>query len=131
MTPLSDLSGAQREIMEIFWEREQEMTASDVRSVLLQRREVARNTVGTLLERMELKGWLKHREKGRTFWYRAACERGRSIAQQVGAVLEKFCGGSPETLVSALLDYRGLTPDEIEKVKALLANAKSKCGRRN
>jgi BlaI family penicillinase repressor len=130
VTPLSELSDAQREIMEIFWDNRREMTASHVRSVLLQRREVARNTVRTLLERMEVKGWLSHREEGRTFWYRAVCERGQSIAQQVGTLLERFCGGSPETLVSALLDYRGLTVDELERVRSLLTRAKLKQDRR-
>ncbi|MBS0203623.1 MAG: BlaI/MecI/CopY family transcriptional regulator [Planctomycetes bacterium] len=115
--------------MEIFWEGDRELTASEVRSVLLERRDVARNTVRTLLERMEDKGWLTHRTEGRTFWYRAALQRSRSIAQKVGAVLEQFCGGSPETLVSALLDYRGLTPREIDRVKALLNTVKSKTPR--
>ena len=124
MDPLTELSGAQSEIIEIFWENGSEMTAAEVRSVLLQRRDVARNTVRTLLERMEQKGWLTHRADGRTFYYKATCPRKNSIAQQVGTVLEKFCGGSPEILVSALLDYRGLTPSELNRVKALLAEAK-------
>ena len=50
MDPLTELSGAQSEIIEIFWEHGSEMTAADVRTVLLQRRDVARNTVRTLLE---------------------------------------------------------------------------------
>lgn len=129
MNELSELSAAQREIMEILWDCGREMTAAEVRTVLLQRRDVARNTVRTLLERMEDKGWLTHRAEGRTFWYRAALQRAKSIAQQVGTVLEQFCGGSPETLVSALLDYRGLTPQEIERVKALLTTTKSKAPR--
>lgn len=131
MSRLSELSAAQREIMHILWDEDREMTAGEVRAVLLQRRDVARNTVRTLLERMESKGWVKHREEGRKYWYRAACQRERSIAQQVGSVLERFCGGSPETLVSALLDYRGLTADEIERVRKLLSEAKSKQSRKN
>lgn len=129
MGELSELSAAQREIMEIFWEQDQELTASEVRAVLLKRREVARNTVRTLLERMELKGWLKHREVRRAYLYRAACQRKRSMAQQVGSVLEKFCDGSPELMVSALIDYRTLTKEEIDRVKQLLNAAKSKRGR--
>jgi predicted transcriptional regulator len=127
---LSELSAAQREIIEILWQHDREMTASEVRAVLGERREVSRNTVRTLLERMEQKGWLTHREENRAYLYRAACRRERSMAQQVGAVLEKVCGGSPETMVSALIDYRSLTAKEIERVKSLLNAARSKRGRR-
>src|SRR5580692_11823173 len=102
---LPDLSPAQREIMDIVWERG-EVTANEVRRVLARSRKVARNTVRTLLERMEDKGWLKHREDGRTFVYAAAQPRATSIGQKVLELVEHICGGSPETLVTALVDYR-------------------------
>jgi BlaI family transcriptional regulator, penicillinase repressor len=119
---LPDLSPAQREIMEIVWERG-EATALDVRRVLSRTRKVARNTVRTLLERMEDKGWLKHRAEGRTFLYRAARPRHDTVGQKVREIVETVCGGSPETLVAALLDYRGLRPDELTRIRQLLDNA--------
>jgi BlaI family transcriptional regulator, penicillinase repressor len=119
---LPDLSPAQREIMEIVWERG-EATALDVRRVLSRTRKVARNTVRTLLERMEDKGWLKHRAEGRTFLYRATRPRHDTVGQKVREIVETVCGGSPETLVAALLDYRGLRPDELTRIRQLLDNA--------
>src|SRR3569833_3188481 len=114
MTPkrsdLPDLSPAQREIMEIVWERG-EVSAQEVRRVLSETRSVARNTVRTLLERMEEKGWLAHRAEGRTFFYSAARPRHDSIGQKVHEIVDSICGGSPEALVAALLDYRGLRPE--------------------
>ncbi len=119
---LPDLSPAQAEIMEIVWERG-EATANEVRRVLARTRKVARNTVRTLLERMEDKGWLVHRAEGRTFLYAAARPRHDSIGQKVREVVETVCGGSPETLVAALLDYRGLRPDELKRIRKLLDQA--------
>src|SRR5690348_15818790 len=104
---LPELTPAQGEIMEIIWQRG-ELSASEVRRVLSKRRRVARNTVRTLLERMEEKGWITHREEGRTFLYEAAQPRQATIGQKVREVVETVCGGSAEALVSALLDYRGL-----------------------
>lgn len=126
---LPDLSPAQREIMEIVWERG-EVTANEVRRVLSQTRDVARNTVRTLLERMEDKGWLAHRTEGRTFLYKAARPRHDTIGQKVREIVETVCGGSPETLVSALLDYRGLRPDELKRIRQLLDQAKAGKGRK-
>ena len=119
---LPELSPAQREIMEIIWRRG-EVTANEVRLVLSRTRKVARNTVRTLLERMEDKGWLEHRAEGRTFLYTAARPRQDAVGQKVREIVETVCGGSPETLVSALLDYRGLRPDELKRIRQLLDEA--------
>jgi predicted transcriptional regulator len=121
---LPDLSPAQGEIMEIVWERG-EVTANEVRRVLARTRSVARNTVRTLLERMEAKGWLTHRAEGRTFLYTAARPRHESVGQKVREMVETVCGGSPETLVAALLDYRGLRPDELRRIRQLLDEAQA------
>ena len=121
---LPDLSPAQQEIMEIVWERG-EVSAAEVRRILSGSRAVARNTVRTLLERMEEKGWLAHREEGRTFVYSAARPRRETIGRKVREIVETVCGGSPETLVAALLDYRGLRADELKRIRRLLDEAQS------
>jgi BlaI family transcriptional regulator, penicillinase repressor len=120
---LPGLSPAQNEIMEIVWARE-EISASELRDILSQKRDVARNTARTLLERMERKGWLKHREEGRTFLYSAAQARPAAVGQAVLNVVDSLCGGSPEVLLTALLDHRGVTADELARIRAMLDRAK-------
>ena len=119
----SDLSPAQREIMEIVWQHG-EVAVSDVRQLLAKTRDVARNTVRTLLERMEVKGWLKHREHRRQFLYSAAVPRQTSIGQRVLDVLNTVCGGSPEALVTAILNHRGLSEAEFERIEMMLNSAR-------
>jgi predicted transcriptional regulator len=121
---LPELTPAQGEIMDIVWERG-EVSASEVRMILARTRAVARNTVRTLLERMEEKGWLTHREDGRTFLYRAVYARQTTIGQRVHEVVETVCGGSAETLVNALLDYRGLSSGELDRIRQMLAQARA------
>ncbi len=121
---LPPLSPSQQEIMEIVWERG-EISAREVRTILSRRRDVARNTVRTLLERMEEKGWLTHREDGRTYLYSAIQPRQATVGQKVVEVLDTVCGGSPEALVTALLDYRGLTDSELRRIRAMLDDAKA------
>jgi BlaI family transcriptional regulator, penicillinase repressor len=125
---LPSLSQAQREIMEIVWERG-EVSAVEVREILSPKRDLAKNTVRTMLERMEAKGWLTHREDGRTYLYATAQPREASIGQKVLEVVEHLCGGSPETLVAALLDYRGLRPDELKRIRRLLDQAQAQAGK--
>jgi BlaI family transcriptional regulator, penicillinase repressor len=121
---LPGLSQAQREIIEIVWDCG-EVSAIEVRDILSKKRDLAKNTVRTLLDRMEEKGWLKHREDGRTYLYSAAQPREASIGQKVLEVVEHVCGGSPEELVTALLDYRGLSPQELKRIRTILDEAKA------
>jgi len=120
--PLTD---AQREIMEIVWKRG-EVTVSEVRDALSQRRELARNTVQTMIVRLEEKGWLKHREQGRTFVYSAKRPRTVSLGAKVSQMVDRMFSGSPEEMVTALLEYRGLSPDEAERIRTMIDVADTK-----
>jgi predicted transcriptional regulator len=121
---LPELTPAQGEIMDIVWGAD-EVSASEVRRILSKSRKVARNTVRTLLERMEEKGWITHREEGRTFLYSAAQPRQATIGQKVKEMVDTVCGGSPEALVTALLDYRGLNSGELERIREMLSQARA------
>ncbi len=79
---------------------------------------------------MEEKGWITHREEGRTFLYSAAQPRQATIGQKVREVVETVCGGSAETLVTALLDYRGLSSGELERIRQMLAQARATKGKK-
>ena len=86
--------------MDILWERG-ELSASEVGTILLPKRHLARNTVRTLLLRMEEKGWLTHREVGRAHRYSPAVPREATIGKKVIELIDTLCGGSPEALMSA------------------------------
>lgn len=121
----SPLSRAQREVMEIIWDQG-EASVQDVVARLQKERNVARNTVRTLMERMESKGWLTHRSAGRSYLYSATVPREESLGQRVLDMVEKACGGNPEKLMMALLDYRGLSDDEASRIRKMLDEAKAK-----
>lgn len=123
--PDESLSPAQQEIMEIVWEKG-EVAAVEVRQSLADGRELARETVRTMLERMEDKGWLKHRVVGRTFFYSAAVPRNATAGQKVIELIDTVCGGSPERLMTALLDYRGLSAEEATRIQELIKQARTK-----
>ena len=122
---LSPLTNAQREIMEIVWQRG-EVTVSQVRDALAERRELARNTVQTMIVRLEEKGWLKHREKGRTFVYSAKRPRRVSLGAKVAQMVDRLFAGSPEDMVTALIEYRGLSREGAERIRDMIDKADRK-----
>lgn len=119
--PLTD---TQREIMEIVWQRGQ-VTVSEVREALANTKDVARNTVQTLIVRLEEKGWLTHREDGRTFIYSAARPKSVSLGAKVVQMIDRLFAGSPEEMVTALIQYRGLSADEADRIRTMIDKAEA------
>lgn len=125
----SPLTSAQRDIMEVVWARG-EVTVSEVRAALAKQRKLARNTVQTMVVRLEEKGWLKHREDGRTFVYSANRPKKVSLGAKVAQMVDRLFAGSTEEMVTALIEYRGLSPDEADRIRDMIDQADTKPNRK-
>ena len=79
-----------------------------------------------MIVRLEEKGWLKHREQGRTFVYSANRLRTVSLGAKVAQMVDRLFAGSPEEMVTALIEYRGLSPDEAERIRDMIDEADTK-----
>ena len=122
---LPPLSEAQMEIMSVVWDRG-EATLGDIWRDLSERREVARNTVQTLLSRLVEKGWLKTRAEKKMFHYSAAVPRGSSLKAAARRFVLNAFGGSTEGLVMALLDGQTLSREEGDRIRRLIEEAESR-----
>jgi predicted transcriptional regulator len=110
--------------MEIIWDKG-EASVIDVAEILNRDRKVAKNTVRTLMDRMRGKGWLGYKPVGRTYVYSALVPQDESLGQRVVEMVDKACGGEPEKLMMALLNYRGLSDEEAERIQKMLNEAKA------
>ncbi len=122
---LPALSEAQLEIMDVIWDGG-EVTVTDVWNVLARRRRVARNTVLTLMDRLEKKGWLKRRVDGQTHSYTAAVPRAATLGGVVRRLVDAAFAGSAEALVLALLEGRGISDEEARRIRQLIDNAQNR-----
>jgi BlaI family penicillinase repressor len=123
--PLPPLSEAQMEIMNVVWDRG-EVTVAEVWKALAARRKLARNTVLTMLSRLEEKGWLCRDEGGHAFRYRAAVPREATLGTMIRRLVDTAFGGSAEGLVMALLHGRGVSEEEARRIRAMIARAEGK-----
>ncbi len=81
-------------------------------------------TTRTILRRLETKGYVTHATEGRAYIYRAA-EAPRSVAvRAVRQIIDRFCHGSVEELVSGLVEGKVLTRKELATLEALLRQKK-------
>jgi len=120
--PLPPLSQAQLEIMNVVWDRG-DVTVSDVWRALSVHRKVARNTVLTMLARLEEKGWLRRDAEGHAHRYRAAVPREATLGTMIEQLVETAFGGSAESLMMALLHGRGISKEEAETIREMIDQA--------
>lgn len=122
---LSPLSDSQVEIMNLVWARG-EATVSEIWKDLQTQRPIARNTVLTVMDRLEKKGWLKRRVVDQQHLYSAARSREVTLGGMVERLVETAFAGSAEDLVVALLDGRGVSDAEAKRIRALIEKARKK-----
>jgi BlaI family penicillinase repressor len=74
-------------------------------------------TVRTILRRLEEKGYLTHTVDGRAYVYRAVTPPRTLAARAVRAIVDTFCRGSVEELVTGLLEGEVLDDDELRALE--------------
>lgn len=119
---LPPLSEAQLEIVNIIWDLGT-ATVGQVLKVLSKRRPISRNTVSTMVTRLEEKGWLRHRVVEGTFLYSATHPREKVLPRMVHRLIDAAFHGSAEGLVLTLLEGGRLSADEVERIKIILEKA--------
>lgn len=106
------------DVMVVLWERGPS-TVTEVRHALED--ELAYNTVLTVLRILEDKGHVAHDEEGRAHRYRPLVERVRAGESALRRVTRKLFGGSPELVLTHLVDGEELSEEELRRMQDLLA----------
>jgi BlaI family transcriptional regulator, penicillinase repressor len=114
--PLTDL---ENEVMQVVW-TSGPSSVEAVHLVVSRARPLKEATIRTILRRLEQKGYLDHDAEGRAFVYRAV-EHPRSLAARaVRQIIDRFCRGSVEELVSGMVDAKVLSPAELATLEGVV-----------
>jgi len=114
-----NFSHRELDIMAILWDLGS-ATVPDVRDRLSG--DTPYTTVQTVLRTLESKGYVGHEEEGRFHRYHPLIEREAVGKSALGRMLAKMFAGSPELLLSQLVSHRGVSEDQVRRMKALLEN---------
>jgi len=112
------LTPLELEIMNVLWET----GPANVQTVQarIEGRELAYTTVQTMLNILHRKGKVKRLLKDRAYRYRPVLSRQKAVTQAVGDMLDRFFGGSADSLVLNLVETRQLTPEKLAQIQKLL-----------
>ncbi len=113
--PLTDL---ENEIMQEIWSRGP-LSVEAVHEALIPSRKLKDSSVRPMLRRLEKKGYLTHECVNRAYVYSAG-EAPRSLAARaVRQIIDRFCRGSVEELVTGMVDAKVLSSKEMDQLAQL------------
>ena len=112
-SPLTDL---ENDVMRAVWNAEP-CTVEAVHQAIARTRTLKETTTRTLLRRLELKGYLKHESDGRVYVYRAVEPARNLAARAVRQIIDRFCQGSMEELVSGMVEAKVLSKRDRESLE--------------
>lgn len=112
------LTPLELQIMNVLWET----GPANVQTVQarLDGRALAYTTVQTMLNVLHRKGRVKRQLKDRAYIYRPVLSRQTAITDAVGEMLDRFFGGSADSLVLNLLETRQVTPEKLAELQKLV-----------
>jgi BlaI family penicillinase repressor len=112
------MSPAETEVLRLVWQAK-EATVQQVYDTLPPNRQVTYVTVATLLRRLEQKGYLRHRVRGKAFIYLPAAKKEDVVRRTISDLVERLFGGNPVPLMQHLAQHSGISDEDIERLKEL------------
>ena len=113
--PLTDL---ENEIMQAIWSRGP-LSVEAVHEAIIPSRKLKESSVRTMLRRLETKGYLSHESNGRAYIYSAGEAPRNLAARAVRQIIDRFCRGSVEELMTGMVDAKVLSDEEMDQLAQL------------
>ena len=107
------------DVMQVLWDRGPSVVA-EVRAAL--KDELAYTTVLTILRTLESKGYVGHEEEGRGHRYFARVKQQAAQDSALRHITSKLFKGSAELLFTRLVSESRLSPEELARMRQLLAD---------
>ena len=111
------LTSREMDVMNVLWKLGSG-TVSEVQRGLSD--DLAYTTVLTILRTLEKKGHVGHEAEGRAHRYLPLVEREKAQESAVRRITRKLFSGSPELVMAQLLSERGLSEDQLRRLRDLV-----------
>ena len=117
-----NLSDSEWKLMGRLWEAPPK-TITELTAAMRAETGWTKNPVITMLSRLEAKGAVRHEEGPRAKRYYPVVERKDAARVETENFLDKVYGGSLGLMMSAMVDSRQLTAEDIAELSAILEKA--------
>ena len=117
-----NLSDSEWKLMNHLWARSPQ-TITELTAVLRAETGWSKNTVITMLSRLETKGAVRYEPGGRARRYFPSVQREDAALAETESFLSKVYGGSLGLMVSSLVESRALSEEDLAELAAILERA--------
>ena len=117
-----NLSDSEWKLMNRLW-NQAPMTIMELTAALREETGWTKNTVITMLSRLEAKGAVRHEDGVRAKQYFPVLDRVNAARAETESFLDKVYGGSLGLMMSAMVESRQLTEADIAELSAILEKA--------
>src|SRR5688500_6614867 len=114
------ITDAESQVMDALWRRGP-LTPDDLVDEVGPANDWARNTVRVLITRLVRKGAIKGAKEEGRFLYRPLVQREAYVLAESQSLLDRLFEGKLAPMVAHFTQHRNLTPEELEKLNALLS----------
>ncbi len=116
------LSECESILMRILWKEDCDMSMQELRAEALEDygKDWAKQTVSTLLKRMENTGYLESYKEGRIYYYHPLVTQKEYLGEEAVKFCKTWFGGDPVAMMEAYNKKKKLTPKQKERFKNLL-----------
>ncbi len=113
-----EISAAELEVMEVLWRAEGSASIQEVCDGIADSK-WKYNTVGTMLLRLNEKGFVSSEKVNRVIRYSALLSREEYKKEQTSKLISRLYGGSARELTASLLGSGQVTKEDIEELRAM------------
>ena len=124
------LSDAEREALGALWDHGPGTVRQLLELIESRGRRWAYSTVATLLRRLESKGYASSESVNGSLVYRAAVSREDLLDRRLKEAAAELCDGAAAPLVLALMQGNRFTKEELDRIRSIIDEAKTKVVRR-
>jgi predicted transcriptional regulator len=124
------LSDAEREALNALWDRGPGTVRQLLEFIEARGRQWAYSTVATLLRRLESKGYATSESVNGSLVYRPAVSREDLLDRRLKEAAADLCDGAAVPLVLALVQGNRFTTEELDRIRRIIDEAKTKVVRR-
>ena len=114
------------EALKVLWQRGEATVREVYEQINQDGGTLAYTTVLSLLQVMEQKGLVGHRQRGKTYTYFAKAQRDRTFQVLAGGFLDKVFDGAVDEYLVHALQSRRISPDELERLEKMITKAKTR-----
>jgi len=120
MKDRQEISDAEHQVMKIIWSADAPINTNEVVEKLVMTTPWKPKTIHTLLSRLVKKGALQYEKNGRVFVYTPLIEESEILAMENDSFLNRFYGGTLNSMIVNLLEQDRLSDDDIAAIRRIL-----------